>query len=1371
MSPEAATAHAVAAEAAYRSYCETFESELLTRATEEFEQAFEEPGSDGDWAVWRVMFGHLRCFQYDEAPSAPLLRHTWNLLSEGLDALPDDDGEQDGTRTIAHLLLANCSALRYDASRGRSAEARTALLDEAIRRHAEAEPWARTPAEDPSSELGTLLAVHRVQGRLLLERHRLTADLRAAESAVTYHRAVLAVPPPVDELPVSWYELGLALFACGTGAPDRAALEAAQEAFETAFTLARGAEASTEPWFREAEIRLAAVHCWIWATWQDRVHGDAAIAAVDRLLAEQGSEERLEPLFRHLFATVLFEKGGRETDGAEQDRAIAMMRRLVREAPPGPDAAKTQRLLLLAGFQQTRYYHDEDPERAREAARAATLALAQDPVDPEMAGPARMLQVWGRTILDHRGLLTPEDEKAIPAVTSEEAQALVAEMAEKIGNGSLHPFQGDTHPDFPGLVDGLLGRKRKSSDFALLYGSWCGMAAGSSRARVALYLLTGFLMVDLDGAVISEERRDTLIEAMVETDKDDQVWQRRAHRAAAWALLQYEMRGRGRGTDEVAAHLELAGLGGSTGGDPDDFESGLLGMMARLHRGQADGAVDDLEAAGDIQRILRDNPAVPAHLAALIEAQQVSFQVREAVRRGDLAEVDESIVRVGAIRDGLAPDDPARSELWVFLSNMSMRREALAVQLDKPPSPLPNVPTVEELRHDSAPFPRGHRAWILGDSGASRLTVACLNGDLDVLAEALELIGEARELAEPDLRARLRYTGLLAATHDAMARMHPDSGPREAHLDLAIGFYEECYAGTGGPEQPTHSAAALGLARACRERASRRPRGASRDRQRALALGLDSLRGYTWAALLQSATAHAAQAVAQSTAEALEVASWALQEGALESAVEALEACRGLSLHAATTSRTVPHRLAAAGLDELADEWRAAGSGAGDEGVLGDVGAGDVPSALRRRVLTALRADATEAGDRLLDPPGIAAVAEALRALDRDALVYLVPQSEDGGGAAVVVTATGEVHALPLHGLSEQAAPLADYAPASGGARDLGPVPGAPAGPGPAAAAAVGGTELRRRLDRLCGWAWYAAVRPLLDAFSAPGRPNRLPRLVLVPMGRLGLVPWHAAYRTADGGRRRYALQDADFSYAASARLLCEVAARPAAAQAGDALVVGDPTGDLRYAGEEADAVQRLFYPSGTFLGRRSGEAAGGPGTPAEVLAWLRGSGSRNGVLHLACHASVAGNARRSAGLSLYGGTLFAEDLAGAAGGTDSGGPALVLLAACRSHVSGHGDNEAFTLATAFLVAGARSVVGSLWPVPDEATSVLMLLTHHFLRREEEPPARALRRAQLWMAGVRQQPPGGLPAELAARAARVDPDDLSAWAGFTHLGR
>lgn len=208
--------------------------------------------------------------------------------------------------------------------------------------------------------------------------------------------------------------------------------------------------------------------------------------------------------------------------------------------------------------------------------------------------------------------------------------------------------------------------------------------------------------------------------------------------------------------------------------------------------------------------------------------------------------------------------------------------------------------------------------------------------------------------------------------------------------------------------------------------------------------------------------------------------------------------------------------------------------------------------------------------------------------------------------------------------------------------------------------------------------------------------------------------------------------------------------------------MVGNPTGDLRYAGEEADAVLGAFYPQARFLGLRTGD-----GTPQEVADWLREGGDGGAVLHLACHAAVEESRSSSAYLSLKGGELAAEQLTG----TLRGQLGLVVLAACRSHVSGRGHNEAYSLAAAFLVAGARSVVGSLWPVPDDATSVLMFMTHYFLRREDEPPVRALRRAQLWMLDPARELPPELPPVLAARAAAIDPTDLSAWAGFTHLGQ
>jgi CHAT domain-containing protein len=157
----------------------------------------------------------------------------------------------------------------------------------------------------------------------------------------------------------------------------------------------------------------------------------------------------------------------------------------------------------------------------------------------------------------------------------------------------------------------------------------------------------------------------------------------------------------------------------------------------------------------------------------------------------------------------------------------------------------------------------------------------------------------------------------------------------------------------------------------------------------------------------------------------------------------------------------------------------------------------------------------------------------------------------------------------------------------------------------------------------------------------------------------------------------------------------------------------------------------------------------------------------------LACHAGVTEHARDSACLVLHGGRLSAEQLTAVTSGSESsrGLLELVVLAACRSHVSGRGHNEAFSLATAFLVAGSGSVVGSLWPVPDGATSLLMFMFHHFLRAEGLRPGRALRRAQLWMLDPGRKVPVTMPPELADRVPAIDPDDLTAWASFTHLGR
>jgi CHAT domain-containing protein len=286
------------------------------------------------------------------------------------------------------------------------------------------------------------------------------------------------------------------------------------------------------------------------------------------------------------------------------------------------------------------------------------------------------------------------------------------------------------------------------------------------------------------------------------------------------------------------------------------------------------------------------------------------------------------------------------------------------------------------------------------------------------------------------------------------------------------------------------------------------------------------------------------------------------------------------------------------------------------------------------------------------------------------------------------------------------------------------------------------------------------------------GLTGRLPRVVLVPFGVLGRVPWHAAAAVVDG-RRRHAVERAVFSYAVSARMFCDVVFSPDIERGTGGLVVGDPgagTSSLLGARREAQAIRRAFLPDATYLGRADGYTrCAGPGKVDEVTDWLADDRpSAGAVLHAACHGTVrpGHGARPTSFLQLADGPLAAEALIASLAARPSRGLALAVLAACSSGVPGRGHDEAFSVATALLAAGTRSVVSSLWTVPDTATSVLMYLFHHYLR--DHPPVDALHAAQLWMLDPGAAAPESMPEHLLTGR---DASAILAWAGFTHAGR
>jgi CHAT domain-containing protein len=82
----------------------------------------------------------------------------------------------------------------------------------------------------------------------------------------------------------------------------------------------------------------------------------------------------------------------------------------------------------------------------------------------------------------------------------------------------------------------------------------------------------------------------------------------------------------------------------------------------------------------------------------------------------------------------------------------------------------------------------------------------------------------------------------------------------------------------------------------------------------------------------------------------------------------------------------------------------------------------------------------------------------------------------------------------------------------------------------------------------------------------------------------------------------------------------------------------------------------------------------------------------------------------------------------------DLGGVELAVLSACESGLGQEAGGEGLLgLQRAFQVAGAKSVMASLWKVDDEWTRLLMERFYEHLWQKKMSKLEALRQAQLWM--------------------------------------
>lgn len=220
--------------------------------------------------------------------------------------------------------------------------------------------------------------------------------------------------------------------------------------------------------------------------------------------------------------------------------------------------------------------------------------------------------------------------------------------------------------------------------------------------------------------------------------------------------------------------------------------------------------------------------------------------------------------------------------------------------------------------------------------------------------------------------------------------------------------------------------------------------------------------------------------------------------------------------------------------------------------------------------------------------------------------------------------------------------------------------------------------------------------------------------VILCALGMLSRLPWHALAVDGEPWCARNPI-----SYATSATDLVRSLDLPEAT--GGAVVAGDPHNNLPKARDEARIAAHALGVD---------PLLGGEATVSAIHASLGGAPPSR--IHFACHGSVDPRDSMQSALLLApvgrtdDGRLTAEALYEA---TLTGTRAV--LSACDTAIGRPSDIEILGLPRSLLVAGARSVVGSLWKADDSAACLLM---REFYRQlPSTQGSLALARAQLWL--------------------------------------
>ena len=224
--------------------------------------------------------------------------------------------------------------------------------------------------------------------------------------------------------------------------------------------------------------------------------------------------------------------------------------------------------------------------------------------------------------------------------------------------------------------------------------------------------------------------------------------------------------------------------------------------------------------------------------------------------------------------------------------------------------------------------------------------------------------------------------------------------------------------------------------------------------------------------------------------------------------------------------------------------------------------------------------------------------------------------------------------------------------------------------------------------------------------------------VILIPNDVLLYLPVHALLRPTSDGAPRFLAETHAVSIMTQLETV-DILDRRSPTSPRPLLAMGNPDGTLRAAGKEVRSLQGLRPDVKIYEGAEA--------TKARFLAL---ADQLHPDLHLATHGIFDPLWPRRSHLLFAGPDAASRQLGIDEIAALQLGDGLAILSACDTGVGERLPGAALTsLAAAFSLGGARSVVASLWRVNDEATREFMVAFHSALRTSG--PAASLRTAQL----------------------------------------